>query len=141
MFHCTFLYLIEHLCCAKSLLLCLTLCNSMDCSPPGSSPWDSPGKNWSGLLCPSPGDLPHLGTEPISLASPSLSGSFFTPSATWEWAYRYCACTRNQSLPSCPTLRSHGLQPTRLLCPWNFAGKSTGVGCHYLLCLYTLYAY
>ena len=25
---------------------CLTLCNPMDCSPPGSScPWDSPGKN------------------------------------------------------------------------------------------------
>ena len=25
----------------------------------------------------------------------------------------------------------HGLQPTRLPCPWNFPGKSTGVGCHY----------
>ena len=31
--------------------------------------------------------------------------------------------------------RPHGLQPTRLLCPWDFPGKSTGVGCHYLLCL------
>ena len=29
--------------------------------------------------------------------------------------------------------RSHGLQPTRLLCPWDFPGKSTGVGCHCLL--------
>ena len=28
---------------------------------------------------------------------------------------------------------SHGLQPTRLLRPWNFPGKSTGVGCHCLL--------
>ena len=27
--------------------------------------------------------------------------------------------------------RPHGLQPTRLLCPWDFPGKSTGVGCHY----------
>ena len=27
----------------------------------------------------------------------------------------------------------HGLQPTRLLCPWNFPGKSTGVECHCLL--------
>ena len=27
----------------------------------------------------------------------------------------------------------HGLQPTRLLCPWDFPGKSTGVGCHRLL--------
>ena len=34
---------------------------------------------------------------------------------------------------SCPTQRPHGLQPTRLLCPWDFPGKSTGVGRHYLL--------
>ena len=27
----------------------------------------------------------------------------------------------------------HGLQPFRLLHPWNFPGKSTGVGCHCLL--------
>ena len=27
--------------------------------------------------------------------------------------------------------RPHGLQPTRLLHPWDFPGKSTGVGCHY----------
>ena len=26
--------------------------------------------------------------------------------------------------------RPHGLQPTRLLSPWDFPGKSTGVGCH-----------
>ena len=31
------------------------------------------------------------------------------------------------------TLRPHGLQPTRLLHPWGFPGKSTGVGCHCLL--------
>ena len=29
--------------------------------------------------------------------------------------------------------RPHGLQPTMLLCPWDFPGKSTGVGCHCLL--------
>ena len=29
--------------------------------------------------------------------------------------------------------RPHGLQPTRLLPPWDFPGKSTGVGCHCLL--------
>ena len=28
---------------------------------------------------------------------------------------------------------SDSLQPTRLLCPWNFPGKNTGVGCHALL--------
>ena len=31
------------------------------------------------------------------------------------------------------SFRSHGLQPTRLLHPWNVPGKSTGVGCHFLL--------
>ena len=29
--------------------------------------------------------------------------------------------------------RHHGLRPTRLLHPWDFPGKSTGVGCHCLL--------
>ena len=33
---------------------------------------------------------------------------------------------------SCPTLQPHGLQPTRLLHPWDFPGKSTGVDCHFL---------
>ena len=28
------------------------------------------------------------------------------------------------------SLRSHGLYPARLLCPWNSLGKSTGVGWH-----------
>ena len=31
------------------------------------------------------------------------------------------------------SLPSHGLQPTRFLHPWNFPGKSTGVGFHFLL--------
>ena len=31
------------------------------------------------------------------------------------------------------SLRPQGLQPTRLLHPWNFLGKSTEVGCHFLL--------
>ena len=35
---------------------------------------------------------------------------------------------------SSPTLlRPYGLYPTRLLCPWDFPGKNTGVGCHFLL--------
>ena len=28
---------------------------------------------------------------------------------------------------------TYGLQPTRLLCPWDSPGKNTGVGCHALL--------
>ena len=31
------------------------------------------------------------------------------------------------------SLQPHGLQPARLLCPWDSPGKSTGVGCQFLL--------
>ena len=31
------------------------------------------------------------------------------------------------------SLQPRGLQPTRILHPWDFPGKSTGVGCHFLL--------
>ena len=30
-------------------------------------------------------------------------------------------------------LRPHGLQHARLLCPWDFPGKNTGMGCYLLL--------
>ena len=38
-----------------------------------------------------------------------------------------------QLLSRVPTLQLHGLQPSRLLCPWDFPGKNTGVGCHFHL--------
>ena len=31
------------------------------------------------------------------------------------------------------SLQGHEPQPARLICPWNFPGKNTGVGCHFLL--------
>ena len=31
------------------------------------------------------------------------------------------------------SLLPHGLEPTELLSPWDFPGKNTGVGCHFLL--------
>ena len=34
------------------------------------------------------------------------------------------------------SVRSHRLQPTRLLCPQDSLGKNTGVGCHFLFCLH-----
>ena len=43
-----------------------------------------------------------------------------------------CVCVWNHSVVS-DSLQPHGLQPTRLLCPWDFPGKNTGVGCHFLL--------
>ena len=46
------LKLTEPLCAAAAKLLqsCPTLCDSIDSSPPGSCPWDSPGKN-TGVDC------------------------------------------------------------------------------------------
>ena len=42
--------------CAKSLRLCLTLCDTMACSLPGSYVHGSSRQeNWSGLSCPPPG--------------------------------------------------------------------------------------
>ena len=54
-----------------------------------------------------------------------------------------CMCAK--SLYSCPILRClvaqlcptlltpYGLQPARLLCPWDSPGKNTGAGCHAFL--------
>ena len=54
--------------CAKSLQSCLTLCDPMDCSPPGSSAHGSVRQgHWSGLPCSPPGDLPDPETEPKCL--------------------------------------------------------------------------
>ena len=44
-------------------------------------------------------------------------------SEKWKWS---------RSVMS-DSLWPHGLQPARLLCPWDFPGKRTGVGCHRLL--------
>ena len=41
----------------------------------------------------------------------------------WKWS---CSVLSD-------SLRPHGWQPKRLLCPWDFPGKNTGVGCHFLL--------
>ena len=44
-------------------------------------------------------------------------------SEKWKWSH---SVVSDSSQP-------HGLQPTRLLRPWDFPGKSAGVGCHCLL--------
>ena len=52
---------------AKSLQLCLTLCDPVDRSPPGSSVprvLQARIQYWSGLPCPPPGDLPNPGMGP-----------------------------------------------------------------------------
>ena len=69
-------------------------------------PWDSPGKNtWVSR---------HFLLQCMKVKSESEK---------WKWS---------RSVVSDPQ-RPHGLQPTRLLLPWDFPGRSTGVGCHCLL--------
>ena len=52
---------------AQSLLLCPTLCNRMDCSPPDSSVHGIlQEKHGSELPCPPLGDLPDPGIKPVS---------------------------------------------------------------------------
>ena len=55
---------------------CPTLCNPVDCSPPGSSVHGIFRQEyWSGLPFPSPGDLPDPGIEPATPASPALQAA------------------------------------------------------------------
>ena len=43
-----------------------------------------------------------------------------------EWVSDACSVMSD-------SLRLHGLESTRFLCPWDFPGKDTGLGCHFLL--------
>ena len=61
---------------------CLTLCDPMDHSPPGSCPWGfSRQEYWSGLPCLPSGDLPNPRIEP---RSPAFQVDFFIIRATRE---------------------------------------------------------
>ena len=85
---------------------CLTLSDPMDCSLPGSSVRGSfQQEYWSGLPFPSPFLPPTISFFHLSVSCSVVSDSF------WP----------------------RGLYPTGLLCPGNFPGKSTAVGCHFLL--------
>ena len=70
-----------------------TLCNPVDCSPPGYSVHvilHARILEWVAMA--SSGDLPNPGMEPASLMSPALADRFFTTRATWEspaWAIMY----------------------------------------------------
>ena len=85
---------------AKLLQLCLTVCDPLDGSPPGS---------------PIPGFLQARTLEWVAI--------YFFNAWKWKWS---CSVMSNSSWP-------HGLQPTRLLPPWDFPGKGTEVGCHCFL--------
>ena len=89
---------------AKSLQSCLTLCDPIDGSPPGSA---------------IPGILQARTLEWVAI-------SF---SNAWKWKVKVKSNWGLDSVVSSPQL-PYGLQATRLLRPWDFPGKSTGVGCH-----------
>ena len=135
---------------AKSLQSCPTLCNPIDGSPPRlPRPWDSPGKNTGvgchfllqcrkvksesevAQSCPTP-------SKPMdcSLPGSSIPGTLQARILEWVSISFSNACMHAKSLQLYPTVQPHGQQPTRLLCPQNSLGKSTGVGCHFLLHIY-----
>ena len=63
-------------CCCLVVKSCPTLCNPMDCSPPGSSVRGIlQARTLEWVPFPPPEDLPNPGIEPMS---PSLASGFFT---------------------------------------------------------------
>ena len=79
-------------------------------------------------LCATPETAAHQAPRSLGFSRQEhWSGLPFPPpmneTEKWKWS---------RSVVS-NSLRPHGLQPIRLLRPWDFLGKSTGVGCHCLL--------
>ena len=81
--------------------------------------WDSPGKS-TGVACKSV--LVLEGLQRHRTNTRKINRKTYT--------YKE---SESEAAQSCPTLQPHGLQPTRLLHPWDFPGRSTGVACHCLL--------
>ena len=109
-------------------------------------PWDSPGKN-TGVGCRFLLQCMHacmlsrfsrvrLCATPWTAAHQAPLSMGFSRQEHWSglpFPSPVHACMHAKSLQPCPTLRPHGQQPTRLLCPWDSPGKNTGVGCRLLL--------
>ena len=84
--------------------------------------WNFPSKN-TGVGCHFllQGIFLTQGSNPCLLCLPHRPAGSLPP----------CACSFASVMSD--SLQPHGLQPTRLLCPWDSPGKNTGVGCHALL--------
>ena len=67
-----------------------------------------------------------LGQSPTDGTGPNTSKAMTEGWESKVWT-SFCCSVMSSSL------RPHGLYPARLLCPWDFPGKNTGVGCHFLL--------
>ena len=68
----------------------------------------------------------------VTPAPPGSGSPYLTPSLVRAHPSRALSESVSCSVVS-DSLRPRGLQPTRLLCPWDSPGKNTGVGCHSLL--------
>ena len=56
----------------------------------------------------------------------------YSPSLEFR-SHELCVCVRVSHFVVSDSLQPHGLESSRILCPWNFPGKDAGVGCHFLL--------
>ena len=121
-----------------------TLCDPMDCSPPGSSVHrDSPGKN-TGVGCHAlfQGIFPNQGLNSNLLhcrwilyclshqGSPRMFITFIFDKTKKETIINIILFSRKVVSDSFVTPWT---VPARLLCPWDFPSKNTGMGCHFLL--------
>ena len=96
---------------------------------------------WSSLACSMVDPLLAIWSLlPLPLQNPAwtkVHGSCTAESLAWRilsiLACFHGAAAAAKSLQSCPTLRPHRQQPTRLPHPWDSPGKNTGVGCYFLL--------
>ena len=77
-------------------------------------------------------------SNPIDGSPPGSPVPGILQASTLEWvAISFSSAgkwkVKVKSLSRVRLSATHGLQPMRLLCPWDSPGKSTGVGCHRLL--------
>ena len=68
----------------------------------------------------------ELGHMQTTAQEPKVTTEEFRSTASW--IALTCVCSVMSD-----SLQPHGLQSIRLLCPWDFPDKNTGVGCHFLL--------
>ena len=78
-------------------------------------------------LCDPRDGSPPGSPVPGALQARTLEWVAISLSNAWKWKVKV------KSLIMSDSSKPHGLQPTRLLHPWDFPGKSPGVGCHRLL--------
>ena len=84
---------------------------------------------WNGLLFSPLGDLPDSKIK-LSPVAPALAGRLFTTEPPGK-PHTTMKRKKSESEQSCLTLCDP--MDTRLLHPWDFLGKGTGVGCDFLL--------